>query len=370
MKKILVFVLTGFILLPVLSHAAETAQARLYCHSLHFQQATDDNDLFTLDLSSFSSSNNGELGPYFYFFDPSTTHSAYLDVVDQLFFDDYPGAMDLDVPDGGDANNDGFPDMFDPSQTVSTASSGTYSIPGLGSGAVSASWNRAAGSKDGSCVLTFQNTSFGNLTFSCVYEILEYTGPISYTPGTTNVTGTLNLTQTGYPANTLQGTAVFVKSVSDKYNQLNLQPGNLTNASAQVLSFVTHVYHRTSPWLTNYYGTFEFIDGEPGTAGNDYYLWELSIDDTNDSDHDGIPDFSDDPSAPAQKPQLTLTRGTTNLLLQITGSVGHQHTIQELASLSSTNWNAVTTVTLTNSPQTVSLPLPATAPKFWRVMAQ
>jgi hypothetical protein len=370
MKKLITLIAVGLAFIPILTRSAETAQARWYCMSLRIQQSTDDNDFFSLALSTFPSSNNGELGPYFYFFDPNTTHSAYLDVVDQLFFDEYSGAMDLNVPDGGDSNGDGFPDFFDTSVGVTASSSGTYSISGIGSGTVTASWDRFAGGQAGSCVLTLHNTSYGNLVFTTIFEVLEYRGPLSYVPGSNTVTGVLNVAQTGYPANTLQGNLSFNKSVADKYNQLTLQAGSLSNAASQTLSFLSHTIRRDAPWPTNYYGTFEFNDGEPNTAGDDYYLWEMLIDDTNDVDHDGIPDFSDDPSAPTQKPVLNLTRGSTNLLLKITGSVGHLHTIQEVGSLKSTNWVTVTSVTLSNSPQTVSLPLPSTAPKFWRVLTQ
>jgi len=33
-------------------------------------------------------------------------------------------------------------------------------------------------------------------------------------------------------------------------------------------------------------------------------------------------------------------------------------------------WQTILSITLTNDPQTVSLPLPAVAQKFWRVSAQ
>jgi hypothetical protein len=50
--------------------------------------------------------------------------------------------------------------------------------------------------------------------------------------------------------------------------------------------------------------------------------------------------------------------------------VGRVHQIQQLTALGSTNWQSVQSVTLTNDPQTVSLPLPAGISSFWRVRAQ
>ena len=66
----------------------------------------------------------------------------------------------------------------------------------------------------------------------------------------------------------------------------------------------------------------------------------LSIDDTNDANANGIPDFSDDPASvtPPRAPHLSLALGSTNLLLTISGSVGHTNQIQTVGSLTSTNW--------------------------------
>ena len=67
-------------------------------------------------------------------------------------------------------------------------------------------------------------------------------------------------------------------------------------------------------------------------------------------------------------PLLTLARGTTNCWLTIGGDTNHVHEIQESTNL--LYWSPVMSFTLTNDPQTVSLSLPATGAKFWRVRAQ
>ena len=96
-------------------------------------------------------------------------------------------------------------------------------------------------------------------------------------------------------------------------------------------------------------------------------LWTLSIDDLNDADQDGIPDFSDDPLTPARPPLLTLQPGATSLVLIISGDVGRSHLIQTNASLASTNWQLAQSITLATDPQTVSLPIPAGI-TFWRAL--
>lgn len=363
--------LAVLILTPVVCLAVQTAQVRMYSLSLRFHTSTDQSGAFSIELSTITNSNNGELGPYFYFFDPGFTHSAYLDLSDVL--DDHMyGAMDLSVPQSGDADVDGFPDFFEVSQPASGVTSGKYRIPGFGNGNVSASWARSMGSSLGSCVLTLKNNTYGNLVFTASFDILEYKGPLVYVPGSNTVTGTLNLVQTGNPANTLTGLVAFAKSSTNRFNQLTLQPGALTNSYGDALNFFMETYRRDAPWPTNYYGAFEFLDGDLNTAEEDYWSWELTIDDLNDADHDGIPDFSDDPAlvTPPRAPVLTLRLGTSNLWLTINGDTNHVHLIQEIGALGSTNWETVLSTNVTMDPTTVSLPLSGSSPKFWRVLAQ
>jgi hypothetical protein len=56
-------------------------------------------------------------------------------------------------------------------------------------------------------------------------------------------------------------------------------------------------------------------------------------------------------------------------LLTISGSVGHTNQIQQIAALTSTNWQTTQSFLQTDDPQVVSLPLPGATPKFWRVVA-
>jgi hypothetical protein len=169
---------------------------------------------------------------------------------------------------------------------------------------------------------------------------------------------------------TLQGPIQFAKVSTNRFNQLTLQSGGWTNASSQILTYLQSPSSRDLISQTNYYGNLTFADGDLNTAAADYYEWYLSIDDTNDVDKNGIPDFSDDPLVLlARRPLLTLTGTKTNCWLTISGDINRLHEIQESTNLS-TGWLPVISFTLTNDPQTVSLPLPATGAKFWRVRAQ
>jgi hypothetical protein len=343
----------------------ETAQARLYCLSLSFQPGSDaTTGEYSLRLDS------GELWPY-----DSSYYAAYVTLYDNWF--DEPvdrGYILLPVPDIGDANHNGFEDFFESAQPVNSAStSGSYSLSASGSGTLQATWSRAAGLSWGGCALKLKPTSFYTwLTFNGSFQLIEYAGPLTYTPGTMAVAGSVALTQTDVPDSFYGGPVTFIKTTPNRFNALVLQPGIWTNASQQTCTYTNSLFQRDTRWPTNYYGYLIFYYDYDPSAVYPFNVWMLSIDDTNDTNHNGIPDFSDDLSAPQppRSPRLTLTRGSTNLWLTISGDIGHVHQVQELPSLASTNWTTIWSQSLTNDPQTVWLAIPPERGKFWRVLAQ
>jgi len=370
MKRILAVGAGVWLCVFINPYAAETAQARIYCLSLRFQRGQDMFGLSALDLSTISlDTPNGELAPSF----TTPSHFSGFRISDpdtgELVEE---GEIDLDTPAFVDANGNGFDDFFEVSQPVTAVSSGIYSSA-VDSGTVRATWGRDAGSKDGTCVLRLTSSMVGLLgDFTHNFELIEYTGPLSYTPGTNRVTGSVNLTQTGDPSSQLTGPIEFIKSPTNRFDKLDLQHAVWTNTVSQTYRISNDIdsFLRDLTLKTNYYGFVDFDDGDPDTTDPDYYTWVLSIDDANDSNANGIPDFTDDVSSTAPRaPFLTMVNGTTNLLLSVSGTVGSVHEVQQTASLSSTNWTLVSSVTLTNDPHTVTLPLPTNMTSFWRVRA-
>ena len=351
-------------LYPFATRSAETASGRIWCLSLQFQEGTDSfGD--TLDLSTTGDPPNGELAPY----NGLTYISGFsLDISGQPI----TGTMQFNLPPFMDVNSNGFNDFFESALGVGTSSSGTYTTA-IGNGTITATWQRAATSASGTCSLHLVDSIFGDLgSFNHVFELLEYTGPLLYTPGSNVVTGSLNLVQTGDPTGQMQGPFEFVKVQTNRFNLLILQAGSWTNSATQSLTYTNELFSRAPPWTTNYFGLVQFADGNPSTPAPDYLVWALSIDDTNDANHNGIPDFSDDPAAgapPPPAPVLALSWGSSNLLVSISGAIGHLHELQQAPSLPATNWQTVVSVTLTNSPQVISLPYPATTTAFWRAVA-
>jgi len=346
---------------PMPARSSESAQARLWCWSLHFQQGSDSfGD--TLDLSTIAGTPNGELAPY----NGIEYVSAF--ALDSQGFP-VTGTMFVNLPAYVDNNNNGWPDFFEVSQPVSAVTFGNYTTP-ISSGNVTATWSRGAGAKDGTCQLELDDNVYGSLgQFRHSFALIEYTGPLVYTPATNVVNGQVTLTKTGDSASQLIGPVQFVKLQTDRFNELNLQAGNWINAQAQALSFTNSLFLRNlSGWPTNYYGEIDFADGDPATPAPDYLAWGFAIVDTNDANQNGIPDFSDDP-VPAP-PRLALFVNPTNLLLTIDGDVGTICQIQASSSLAATNWQPVRTLTLTNDPQTIALPLGNNPTAFFRIQVQ
>lgn len=322
---------------------------------------------WTISFSSFYTedppSANGEFAPLP---QPATySHWSWLVLEDPSLFASTTYA-ELDLP-ATDANGNGTPDFFEVGQSVSTGSSGTYAIVwGSGYGVLNLQWSRAAGSRFGSCLLTMNDSILGLMgPFTHTFELVEpLTGTLTYTPGSNSVAGTISLAQTGQPATPLTGPITLLKSETNRFNLLTLTGGNWTNQTA-TFTFGDGQLTRNPGQPTLYQGSLQ----NPGGA---YRSWKLSIVDTNDANANGIPDLSDDPIAvvPPRRPLLSLAHAQTHLRLRVSGDVGRLHLVQEAPSPSPTNWTTVQSLTLTNDPQFLTLPLPATSPTFWRVTAQ
>jgi hypothetical protein len=353
---------TGFVFC---ASAAETAHVRLFCSSVRFSEGTTGPGGDTLDLTSDVNLNeiNGEVGPAF---DPP----VYFKLTDPSFPDPIAGSINFDTPDFVDNNGNGFDDFYEVSQAVtSTQTQGAFDTGGA-NGTVMATWSRAAGSATGTCVLQLAAQGIGNLLpFTHSFQVQEYTGTLSYTAASNGITGALALTQTQAQSNKLAGLVSFVRIATNKFNQLQLQAGTLTNAAGQTLTFSAAEIDRDTNEKTNYYGSIEFADGDPTTLTPDFLFWEISIDDTNDANGNGIPDLSDDPSAqpPPQGPGLTLTRSSGQLLLTVDGAKGQTYSLEETPSLLPATWQKASSITLTNSIQGVTLPVPSGQTAFWRL---
>ena len=385
MKTKLFATLAAFGLITSAALAAQTVPVRMYCLSLQINDSSDQYfDRISLNFAARPES-AGELGPFWpvgpsYYditFPGVDYYGSNLTMYDSYYHRYYSGGMNVSLPLADDLNNNRFPDFFEVALSASSQTSGGYTLylnsSTTESGMITATWTRAAGSATGNYQWVFYNTSgplpsdwFG--TFSGQFKILQYTGTLTYTPGNTTVSATLNLTS---PTNTLQGTILFTKDPSDPHDSLTNQPTILMNGSSQSVNITNHWFTRDPNYPTNYAGYVEFDDDGDLTSVYSYAIWVLSINDPNDSNHNGIPDFSDDSTfvPPPRRPLVSYNRTGTNLLFTIHGDVNHVHEIQQVSSISSANWQSVVSVTLTNDPQVVPVSFPS-GPAFYRVRAQ
>lgn len=352
--------------MPLPALAAHTAAVTLFCYSIKFHPATGPGG-YTLTFTAMDGTPNGELAPYFV----SHTHLGFFSLDDGFL--PLEGVMRVNAPLNTDANGNGFADFFETAQGVATMTTSGQYVTDFTQGTVSATWSRAAGSAQGTCVLSLTDIVFGWLgNYTHTFELLEYRGSLTYTPGQTNVTGTVALTRTGQPAASLGGAIEFWKSVTAPFNLLTLQPGFWTNATGDswVFSDKTDV-SRDPRWPTNYFGVVWMDDGELATPLPDYEAWGLSIDDANDSDGDGIPDFSDTPgSGGPARPTLSLHRLGNLLVLAISGEVGRTHRLLETTNFPTGPSITNLSLTLTNDPHILSLPWAPGGPHFWRALAE
>ncbi len=357
-------------IIPLSTHAAGPATVRLSNESVRMYPGDCSCGfglVWTISFSSFYTENppsaNGEFAPLTQ--PASYTHWSWLVLEDPSMFASATYA-ELNLP-AADANGNGTPDFFEVGQAISTGSSGIYMViwdPGYGQ--LTFQWTRSAGSRYGSCVLTMIDPILGEMgPFTHSFELVEpFAGTLTYTAGSNSVAGTISLAQNGQASGPLTGPLALQKSETDRFNLLTLAGGDLTNQT-DVFTFGDCQLTRDPGHPTVYQGSLQ----NPGGA---YRSWRLSIVDTNDVNANGIPDFSDDPAivTPPRRPALSLSHAQTHLVLRVSGDVGRPHLVQEAASLNATTWSTVQSLTLTNDPQFLTLPLPTASPTFWRVGAQ
>lgn len=366
MRKSFIAGVLSLMVMPLISVGATNAQVNLYCLSLRFQPATIRilSQNYSLELTTGdpnSAEANGELAPLLN--GGPSDHGCFYRLFIPSLVEPITGSFFVNVPPFYDNNTNGFHDFYEVSQAVgATTTMGTFDDGLGGVGIVTATWNRAANSKNGTCRLRLRS-DFLDLTFNHTFEVLQFTGTLDYSVAGTNITGSVSLAQTMNSSNTLAGAAAFTRVDT---NRLSLLAGSWTNAARQAIAYESS--EKLDREDTRYFDFFFFADGELSTDYRDYVAWTIFISDPNDANNNGIPDLSD--VAAPRWPLLMLSQANNQLLLSINGEIGRTHEVQQVSSLSQSNWTTTLSLTLTNSPQTVPLAAPTTGMTFWRVKVQ
>lgn len=343
--------------------ASDTVQVSLHCLSLRFAPAQV--EMFGLTYAEAIGRNgsdpaNGELGLSA---NSDYTHEGYLRLEFPDYFEPLFVPFVLDIPPSEDANGNGLSDFFEVDRPVaSVKSEGAYFDPNYGGyKLIKATWSRAGASKDGQCQIELSGLG---MTFKHPFGLIQFDGALSYTNSGTNLIGWVELRQTLNPDNRVDGPMTLSRVNADR---LLLQEGSWTNALEQVLA-----YQPVEPLdraRTNYLALFAFQDGDPSTEEPDYGEWLVKITDARDTNGNGVPDLSD-VVAPPMAPRLALRWDDKLLSLTITGEVGQYYDVEATPTLTQPGWTNALSVTLTNTTQTVRVPVPQTDLSFWRAKAQ
>lgn len=356
---------------PVVPSGPQTAQARLYSESIRFHRAsaTSEGDAYTLELTSLPESEppNGELYPTFSSFGEGT-HSANFLLSGTALSEGLSGTLTLDAPILIDQNNNEIPDLYEIGMALSATTSGDYASD-FDEGTIGATWSRAPNSKTGTCRLLLTSDSLGVLPeFAALFEIAEYLGTFRYGPSAGLVQASLEVLQTGSPANSLKGIVTLEKEPADPSNTLSFEDGTLTNGAGRVLTYFPGFLQRSSNVLSNYSTPITFDDGDPSTTLEDYFDWTLVITDPNDADGDRTPDLSDSIPAPpaALQVNVSVDLATRTLILAVNGPVGATVDLEETPSLANPAWAMQSSVTLGAGLSSVRLPLSGGVSRFYR----
>jgi hypothetical protein len=352
--------------------ATNVAQVRMFCQSVRFAEgvASVAGLNYTLNLYSGSdpSQPNGEL--WSLLSEEPPTHKSQMVMDGPDFIEPMEGWIALTVPETLDDNANGLPDFYEVDQAVpATTTPGVFEVA-VDQGDVTAVWQRAAGSRQGTCRVQFTGATFGALPpFEHLIEVIEYRGTLSYLPSTNVILGTVNLAQVGQAAAKLSGPVQMNRYAAAEPNRLIQTNVVWMDGSGLEVPLYEFDIEPEPGIAMDYFGPLVFENGDPTTPEVDFELYFLGIDDPNDADADGIPDLSDldMPSTPTP-PTLGIGPSGAQLTLTLAGEAGGTYEVQSTPSLGPANWTAVTTVVLSNQTQAIDLARPPGATTFWRAL--
>jgi hypothetical protein len=203
------------------------------------------------------------------------------------------GSIVLNLPTL-DTDNNGLPDITQLNQAVNTTISGTLQQdwPSSATVPVSGSMTRPAGATTGNYTITFNGTS-GAGTWSLT-PFTAGSSSVTYVRGNTSLM-TLRLNTGG--GLTMSNSTPFTFTVINP-NQISLPQFTMVGNDSKTYTVLAGtVFNRTGNKYVANATFFDFLQPSPWA---DYVNWVFEINDTNDTDGNGVPDLSDaPPAAPA-----------------------------------------------------------------------
>ena len=195
------------------------------------------------------------------------------------------GSYTVSIPTT-DNDGNGIPDViqYDKLGNYSATGSGNSAI--VGPFSITFQFTRAAGSAVGTYIANTVNSLGGTNTINGVYNLVSYSGTVSYTRGVSN-TLSFNITNLASPNLSITGSTTFTTINS---NQISYAAFTLSNNSGGVYHANAGTFNRSG---NLYSGPLILSDGLLTTSWADFTSYIVQITDTNDSNSNGIPDFSD-----------------------------------------------------------------------------
>ncbi len=367
-------------LTPLRAGASLPATLSFHCFSVRLASTTvqpTPGFVYRFEASLFNDGTiNGELWPTVGETDP-TSHATVMSLTVPGIDSPLRTVLYLDVPLLKDANLNALYDFFEVIRPVAGAKSvGQFAFDDgmdVFQGTAEALWTREAGTSQGTCKLRLKSTDLAlDVTFSVPFEIYKYQGTLTYTLGPVAVPSLVDLTREGAPAggaDRIQGIFNLVRTNS---SELGYLAGGWTNSSAGTLAFLSSAGNAESllrgPLRTNYSTSLWIEDGLPATPETgEYQRWFLDIYDPNDSDHNRIPDLSDDIPDPGPIQLLGLTFRGASLRLTLTAPSGQAVVVEASDGLASPLWTPVTQTSATGGVDELDLGPLVTGARFYRL---
>lgn len=231
--------------------------------------------------------------PFYYNTQISTIYySRELKKIGNLYYTDYYSLISGVIDDYGeisfnigniDSDYNGIDDICEKAKSININISGNwYSHTGK-SGSISGSMIRNSNSQHGYYSLTINNTWAGNIPATGDFYIGVLSGNVIYSKSSSTVI--INYT-------TMWDTQLSLDPFETSYEIID---NNTIKVNGKDF-FPTTNFIRNS---NKYSATVVLLDGGFNTFWPDYQKWQIVIQDTNDSDGDGIPDLSDPPESKA-----------------------------------------------------------------------
>jgi PKD repeat protein len=246
---------------------------------VEFYFTTYDGDRYSIPLYDYYG------GYYYYSQELKKVGSLYkMDyfMVVNGYMDDY-GEISLNLF-SPDINNNGIDDVCEKSMSFNGPISGNWYSQDGTSGGLSGSLTRNANSHHGTYNITAYNTYVGDVSMSGNFYVGTVSGTLDYSPKEETVSVTYTSTFSSQsPPETLEMTYEILDQDRIRINAKD--------------NFPTTIFTRNG---NTYTAVVVFTDGDSDTSWPDYQKWQTVIQDTNDTDGDGIPDLSDPPQAKAR----------------------------------------------------------------------